>query len=264
MSVIAHSGLQLAYRSTGDGPPLVLVHGAGHDGRIWQPQVRELSRDFTVIAWDEPGAGGSSDVPPGFALRDYAHCLAAVIEDAAREPAHIAGLSWGGTVVLELHRHRPDLFATMVLADTYAGWKGSLPGAEVRARIRGVREMLAAPGPGPVLPDLFAGEPPARFRRLLDEIEANVRPASLRAQLEIMADADLRDALGSITVPVLLIWGDLDARSPLHVAEQMQAGIPHAELVVIEGCGHVSNLERPDAFNDALGRFCRSHPARGG
>jgi pimeloyl-ACP methyl ester carboxylesterase len=68
-----------------------------------------------------------------------------------------------------------------------------------------------------------------------------------------MAAADLRDVLPDITVPTLLVWGERDGRSPLSVARE----IPHAELVVIPGAGHMSNLERPDEFNAAIRTFCR-------
>ena len=139
MEAVRIDGLEVAYRRVGEGPPLVFVHGAAGDGRMWQPQLAALCDAFTVVAWDEPGAGGSSDAPAGFGLTDYARCLAALIDALALGRAHVAGLSWGGTLALELYRRRPELVATLVLADTYAGWKGSLPEDEVRARVAGAR-----------------------------------------------------------------------------------------------------------------------------
>jgi len=263
-SVLAN-GLEMAYERVGAGPPLVFVHGAAEDGRSWQPQVAGLSDEFTVVAWDAPGAGRSADPRTAFGVPDHAHCLAALIEALDLGPAHVAGLSWGGTVALELYRHHPGRVATLVLADTYAGWKGSLPEAEVRARVAGLRRMLDGP-PGefdPTLPGLFAGDPPAEFAPLLDALAADVRPATLAAQLLAMAETDQRDLLPRVAVPTLLLWGELDARSPLSVAHQFAQAIPHAELVVIPGCGHVSNLERPEQFNDAVRAFCRAHPPHG-
>ena len=75
-----------------------------------------------------------------------------------------------------------------------------------------------------------------------------------------MGEADQRDVLPTIDVPTLLLWGELDVRSPLTVARQFADAIPHAELVVIPGAGHASNLERPGEFNDAVRVFCRAHP----
>jgi pimeloyl-ACP methyl ester carboxylesterase len=255
------SGLDIAYERAGEGPPLVFVHGAAQDGRVWGPQLAALADEFTVVAWDEPGAGRSSDVPADFGLPDYANCLAAVIEALALGPTHLAGLSWGGTVVQELYRHHPRLVATLILVDTYAGWKGSLPDEEVRARVAGMREMLAAPAGefDPTLPGLFARDPPAEFAPLLEEIAADVRPGSLATQLSVMAEADQRDLLPGIAAPTLLVWGELDARSPLSVARQFEQAIPDTELVVIPGSGHLSNLERPEQVNQAVREFCRAH-----
>jgi pimeloyl-ACP methyl ester carboxylesterase len=255
---IRAAGLDVAYDRAGSGPPLVLVHGAAGDAREWRLQIAGLSDDFTVIAWDEPGAGRSSDVPADFGLAGYAIALAGLVETLGA-PAHVCGLSWGGTVTLELYRRRPDLVATLVLADTYAGWKGSLPEHELRARVAGAERMLAAPAAmfRPTFPGLFAGEPPRDVIELLDAIAADVRPESVRVAVSAMAEADLRDVLPGIAVPTLLVWGELDARSSLSVAREFARAIPHAELVVIPGAGHMSNFERPDEFNAAVRDFCR-------
>lgn len=261
VEVVRANELEIAYERVGKGQPLVFVHGAAEDHRVWQPQLAGLADEFTVVAWDEPGAGGSSDLPTDFGLADYADCLAALVETLALGPAHVAGLSWGGTVVQELYRRHPRLVATLILVDTYAGWRGSLPEDEVRARVEGVRQMLAAPADefDPTLPGLFAGEPPAEFVPLLEQMAADVRSDSLGTQLSVMADADQRDLLPRITVPTLLIWGEVDARSPLGVARQFEQAIPDATLVVIGAAGHLSNLERPERFNKAVREFCLAH-----
>ena len=262
MDVVRANGLEIAYERVGEGPPLVFVHGAVADARIWHPQLAALADEFAVVAWDEPGAGRSSDVPAGFRLADYAECLAALIDALDLGPAHVAGLSWGGTVAQELYRHHPELVATLLLVDTYAGWKGSLPEEEVRLRVEGVRRMLAAADHlfDPTLPGLFAGDPPAEFVPLLEEMAADVRPDSMRNALLVMAEADQRDLLPRIAVPTLLIWGELDARSPLSVARHFENAVPNAKLVVIPRAGHVSNLEAPELFNAAVRDFCRNNP----
>lgn len=191
MNAIEAHGLNIAYERVGQGPPLIFIHGAAEDSRIWRPQLDGLADEFTVVAWDEPGAGRSADLPEGFELADFADCLAALIETLALGPAHVAGLSWGGTVVLELHRRHPELVATLIMIDTYAGWKGSLPAEEVRARVAVARQMLTAPPEDfdPTLPGLFASDPPAKFVPLLAAIAADVRPATLGRQLTLMAEA---------------------------------------------------------------------------
>jgi pimeloyl-ACP methyl ester carboxylesterase len=94
VDVIEAFGLNIAYERVGVGPPLIFVHGAAEDSRIWRPQLDGLADEFTVVAWDEPGAGRSSDLPEDVELADVAHCLAALIETLELGPAHVAGLSW--------------------------------------------------------------------------------------------------------------------------------------------------------------------------
>lgn len=184
------------------------------------------------MAWEEPGAGRSSDLPEGFGLAGIAGGLARLIETLGLGPAHVTGMSWGGTVVLELYRRHPGLVATLIMIDTYAGWKGSLPAYEVCERFAGARQMLVSPHEDfdPTFPGLFASDPPAKFVPLLAAIAADVRPATLGHQLDIMAETDLADLLPHISVPTLLIWGQSDARSPLTVARAFEE-LPRAECL---------------------------------
>ena len=87
------NGLRLAYRLAGRGRTVVFVHGGAEDGRVWTPQLDALSDEFSVIAWDEPGAGGSDDVPDGFGLSDYADCLAGMVRALGCSPTAVVGLS---------------------------------------------------------------------------------------------------------------------------------------------------------------------------
>jgi pimeloyl-ACP methyl ester carboxylesterase len=187
------NGINISYRRAGNGPPLMFVHGGAEDGRTWTPQLNALSDEFTVIAWDEPGAGKSSDVPDNFKLSDYADCFAGLITQLNLAPVHLAGLSWGSTVSLELYRRHPHLVRTMILAGAYAGWKGSLGEEEAQSRLAGAREMLNTTDNqfDPTLPGLFAGDPPPNFVALLNAMASDVRPRSLHTVLEIMGKTDL-------------------------------------------------------------------------
>jgi pimeloyl-ACP methyl ester carboxylesterase len=259
MDTVEVNGLRLAYRRAGHGRTVMFVHGGAEDSRTWSPQLEALSDEFTVIAWDEPGAGGSDDVPAEFDLSDYADCLGGMIRALGISPATVVGLSWGTTVILELYRRQPGVVGSIVLADGYAGWRGSLGAEEADARLAGVRAALDGPEAqfDPTLPGLFAGDPPAPFLSLLDAMAGDVRRNSMLTALTAMAKADLTGVLPTIQVPTLLVWGALDVRSPLAVAREFERRIPGAVLTVIPGCGHVSNLEAPRAFNDAVRHFLR-------
>ncbi|MFI5621835.1 alpha/beta fold hydrolase [Nocardioides sp. NPDC051685] len=258
MDVVEIDGSRIAFRRAGNGPAVVFVHGGAEDGRTWSPQLDALADEFTVIAWDEPGAGGSSDVPAGFGLSDYGDSLARFLRALDVAPCTLVGLSWGVTVILELYRRHPGVVGGLVLADGYAGWRGSLGPDEADARLAGLRNQPEGTF-DPTLPGLFAGPPPAEFVPLLEAMSADVRRHSMLTALTAMASADLNDVLGTIAVPTQLIWGALDARSPLSVAHEFERRIPGADLAVIPGCGHVSNLEAPETFNDILRFFLRRH-----
>lgn len=115
----------VAYRRTGEGPPLVLLHGFLCDSRCWRTQFDGLSDEFDIVASDAPGAGYSSDPKDPFTITDWAHCLAGFLDAIGAGPGHVAGLSWGGVLAQEFYRLYPERVTGFVLADTYAGWKGS-------------------------------------------------------------------------------------------------------------------------------------------
>ncbi len=260
MPSVEVAGLEIAYERAGEGPPLVLLHGILSDAREWRPQLEGLSDALDVIAWDEPGAGRSADPPDDLSLAGYADCLAAFVEALGLPATRIGGISWGGVIALELYRRHPECVASLILIDTYAGWKGSLPEAEVEQRLAAALEQASAP-PGefaPSLPGLFAPAAPASLVAELEAIMADARPNGLRGNATAIATCDHRDLLPRIDVPTLLIWGEQDARSPLTVAEQFHDAIPDARLVVIPGAGHVSNLEQPERVNAAIRDFCRN------
>jgi pimeloyl-ACP methyl ester carboxylesterase len=251
METIEVSGLEIAYRRSGDGPPIVFLHGTATDSRVWRTQLDELADGFTVVAWDEPGAGGSSDPPEDFGLARYADALAAFLAALGLGRAHVAGLSWGGVLAQELYRRHPGAVASLILAGTYAGWKGSLSKAEGARRVVTILEQTSVPEEdfAAALHGLFGEHPPAGVVAELDAIMADARAGSVRSTSLALAGDDRRELLSQIEVPTLLIWGESDVRSPLHVADQLRENIPGARLVVIPGAGHVSNMEQPTAFN---------------
>src|SRR5262245_56463314 len=112
------NGLQIAYERAGAGPPLVLLHGALSDHREWRAQLEELTDEFDLIAWDAPGNGKSSDPAPPFDTADWADALAGLLDALGVGPAHVGGLSWGGTLALELYGRHPARVASLILVDT--------------------------------------------------------------------------------------------------------------------------------------------------
>jgi pimeloyl-ACP methyl ester carboxylesterase len=255
------NGLAVAYERTGDGPALVLLHGFTHDSRVWRPQLGGLADQFTVVAWDAPGAGQSSDPPETFGIVDWADCLAEFLDVAGVHDADIVGLSWRGLLAQEFYRRHAARVRSLVLADTYAGWKGSLPEPVPEERLAACLRDASLPPNEFVpkyLPSMFSESPRPEVRDELAHIMADFHPVGFRLMARAVAHADTRYLLPKIHVPSLLIWGDADVRSPMTVAHQMRDAIPGARLAVIAGAGHVSNLEAPAQFNAEVREFCAS------
>jgi pimeloyl-ACP methyl ester carboxylesterase len=147
----------------------------------------------------------------------------------------------------------------LILADTYAGWRGSFGVEIAEERFAGCVHDLSLPDDDFLarwVPQFFTPNAP---RPLLDEAAAIVgdrHPQGFRLMARAVAAADTRDVLTSIDVPTLLLWGAEDARSPVSVARAMHELVPDARLEVIAGAGHVSNMERPEAFNVIVADFC--------
>jgi pimeloyl-ACP methyl ester carboxylesterase len=263
MDRIGVGGRGIAYRRAGGGVPLVFLHGFLCDSRVWRAQLEELAAEFDVVAWDAPGAGRSEDPPPSFAMADWALSLTDFLDALALAPAHIVGLSWGGVLAQELFRLAPERVRTLVLADTYSGWKGSF--GEVMAQRRLARCEHEASLPAEefvrlwvpveffseaVAPDVVAD---------MAEVVRDFHPLGFRLMARSLAETDTTNLLPSIDVPTLLLWGQGDRRSPLEVAAAFDAAIPHAQLHVIPNAGHVSNMERPAEFSSEVRRFARSN-----
>ncbi|WP_181780996.1 alpha/beta fold hydrolase [Pseudonocardia pini] len=260
MHVEVH-GLDIAYERAGTGPPVVLAHGFVGDARSsWGSQIEALADEFTVIAWDAPGAGESSDPPEDFGMVGYADCLAAFLHVLRIERAHLVGLSFGGSLVLATyHRHRSAV-SSLVLVSGYAGWVGSMGADEADRRL--TRSLQASTLPpddfvAAMLPSMFSatagGELVARF---VDSVRG-FRPAGFRA-LARASVADQSHVLPEVDVPMLLLYAEHDVRAPVAIGEAIHAAVPASELVVLAASGHASPVEAPDEVTRELRRFLRS------
>ena len=261
MDEIEVKGLRIAYEQAGEGPLLVLVHGYVGDSRGWRPQIDDLSDEFTVVAWDAPGYGRSSDPPETFRLPEYADCLAGFVEALGLGRPHVLGLSFGGGLALELYRRHPTLPRSLVLASAYAGWAGSLPAAVVDQRLEQALRQSELPPDELVralIPTLLSESAPAELIRELATNISEFHPAGLRATARSFAEADLRDVLPRIDVPTLLLCGEKDTRAPVNVAQDLHSRIPGSRLVVIPGVGHMIHIEAAERFNAEVRSFLRS------
>ncbi len=232
----------------GAGPVLVLLHGAGDSAGTWFKVAPGLAGSYRLVVPDLAGHGGSAPRTGPIDVKDVLDGFEAVLDAVAPDgKAILVGNSLGAWVaMLEAHR-RPGRVARVVCVDGGA-IRGHNLAARVLPRTRAeARESVAQtrdPGSAPV-PDF-----------VLDDI---VRQASRGPLARFAATAATMDRyvldegqVGALVPPVTLIWGRSDRLVPLDYAERMRAALPSAGLVVLERCGHVPQVECPDALLAAL------------
>jgi pimeloyl-ACP methyl ester carboxylesterase len=249
----------VAYRRTGAGAPLVLLHGLS-DGRSWNPQLESLVNEYDVIAWDAPGCGGSDDPTANLRLADYTDAVASLVRVLGVGPVHLAGHSFGAGLAIDVYGRHRQLVRSLVLSGAYAGWRGSLPPAEVEARLdRALAELDRPPAEwvDSYLAGSFGRSVPPETVDAARTVMLDVRPAGAQSMLTAFANADLRAVLPTIAVPTLLIYGAEDVRAPRGVAEALHAEIPGSRLILIPAAGHDVNLEAPQEYDAAVRAFLR-------
>jgi 3-oxoadipate enol-lactonase len=250
--------IELGYDEVGAGNPLLLLHGFPHDRTLWAPQLTGLSRRSRVIAVDLRGFGESSVSPP-FTVDQYADDAAALMDALGIERAIIGGLSMGGYAALAFWRRHRRRVRGLVLADTRAGADSE----EGRAKRREMIALARAEGSDAIARSMLTGMVGKKTRDRHPEIAESVRVMMARASVDgvvgaleaMMTRPDSTPTLPTIDVPVLVVVGADDALTPPKEAATLAAAIRGSTLEVIPRAGHVSNVERPAAFNYVVTDF---------
>jgi 3-oxoadipate enol-lactonase len=253
----------LGYVEAGIGPPVVLVHGMACGWRMWRSQIRALRPHFRTVAYDQRGHGQSSapDDEAAYSQAILADDLAGLIRRQGLAPARVVGLSLGGAVAIELAIRHPELVAALVLAD--AGSGSDDPDAARRlcdawaaaTRAHGIDRlaslMLASP--------FFEHYVARRGRRARCQIELLVRRHPAHGLVHGLTQAIGRRPpvyargaeLARFTQPTLVVCGERDrvCRKP---SDFLARTIPGAELLLLPGLGHMTNLEAPRLFNATI------------
>jgi len=263
--VLALPGARLAYQVTGDGPALVLVHGFGLDMRMWDPQVPDLAARFRVVRYDCRGFGASGPFDPAVG---YTHAgdLLALLDHLAVERAVLAGLSFGGRVVMQAALTAPERVVGLVLLDAVLDggpWDSAsaaaLDAASRQARARGLRAgreawlahpLFAAarqqPDVAGSLAAMVGGYPGQHWIGHDPHRQTGPRPI---------------DALEQLVMPVLVAIGERDVPGFREMAAVLARRIPGAQYHVIADAGHMINMERPAVVNELLARFLDQLPS---
>ena len=262
--VLPLPGAGLAYEVTGDGPAVVLVHGFGLDMRMWEPQAGHLAARYRVVRYDCRGFGASGPFDPAV---PYTHAgdLVALLDHLAIGQAVLAGLSFGGRVVLQAALAAPARVRGLVLLDAVLDgvpWDpesaGALDVLARRVQAGGVPAGRAAWLAHP----LFAA---ARQRpELAGQLAAMVAGYPGQHWLGRDPHRPARppiEALEDVAAPALVVVGDRDVPGFREMSAVLARRIPGAAYHAVAGAGHMVNMERPAAVNELLSRFLAGLPA---
>jgi 3-oxoadipate enol-lactonase len=245
-------------------PTLVLLHAFPLMAEMWAPQLRTMPGDWRALAPDLAGFGESDDREPVVSLDDYAKDVLGMLDALGIRDAVIGGLSMGGYTALALFRLAPGRFRGIVLADTRA--ESDTP--QGRLSRQALLARLDVGGPAAVADEMAPKLLGPTTQRRQPALEAHIRQRILanrpsgiaNAIRRMMARSDSTEVLARITCPALVMVGEEDVLTPPDAARAMHRPIPGATLTLIPGAGHLSNVEQPEAFNEALHGFLRTIP----
>jgi 3-oxoadipate enol-lactonase len=259
MKFVQANGLVIHYLDHGrrDATPLVFINSLGTDFRIWTEVARILAPDFRIVLYDKRGHGLSESGPDKNDMGDYARDLAALLDSVGVGRATIVGLSIGGTIAQEFYRQRPERVGALVLCDTAAkigsdeSWDQRI--AEVE---RGGVEAIA----DSVLERWFTADFRAKRAAELAGIRAMLTRTPKQGYLAAcgaLKRADLRPYAGRIEAPTLCLVGDQDGSTPVSLVKETAALIPASRFEVIEGAGHLPNVEKPRIVAELVAEHAR-------
>lgn len=268
-------GLPIRYLTSGEGPPLLLLHALGESALDWQWVLPGLARTHRVYAPDLPGFGESAKALDDYSSSFFTRFAAAFLDALEVERAAVAGNSLGGLIALRLALSEPSRVEILGLVDS-AGLGREVNHALRLPTLPGQGELAIAWGKTPAgaagrtwmrVPLLFARPdrvPPEwsteqqRITQLPGFLEAVI--SALRAHIDLGGQREvLLDQLHRLQMPTLIIWGESDRIFPKAQAKEAVARLQYGSLELIPDCGHLPHVERPDDFLNAFSPFLTEH-----
>ena len=249
MPHIEVNGTRLHHEDAGTGPALLLLHGWGTSGRVWNSCLPDLVRDHRVVTLDWRGCGRSDHPVEGNTIDGVTADLAALIEALGVKPT-VVGSSIGAVFATELALARPDLVERVVAVDGPGYW----PSTGMLDRIHELRRQLVDDRAGTLagwVPGWFAA---GAARELVDWTIRQLLDSGVYID-ELFTECttyDPRPRLKDLKIPITYLHGELDTQIPLEVPRGCAAETPGARVHVLAGCGHLPHQENPRAFTAAL------------
>jgi 3-oxoadipate enol-lactonase len=258
------NNVNIAYDDHGMGQPIIFLHAFPLNRSMWSGEMAALlpQNRYRLVALDWPGFGESEIANTVSTMEMFADTVAGLMDTLGMQAAILCGLSMGGYAAFAFLRKYPQRVKGLIFADTRPG-EDTPEGKANREHVAQLAETHGTTAIADLqVPKLLADE----TRQNQPEVELRVRQMIDAATVQGIAAAsrgmaqriDANDLLASINCPTQVIVGDMDALTPPNVAQEYASQIPNAQFVVIPHAGHLSNLEQPDAFLQALNSFLQA------
>lgn len=246
---------RLAWREAGNGETVLLLHGLGGSRTAWGPQLEALGARYRVVAWDLPGYGASAPLDGPLTFAALADAVARLLDALSTDRAQVVGLSMGGMIALHTALHHPDRVRSLGLLSTSPafGLDGTRPEDWRAARLAPLDDGRE-PGDDAVDVVRAIAGPGISAAAVADQAAAmgRITGPALRRAIDCLVTHDLRDRLGEITAPALVMTGALDRETPPAYGRALADGLPAATFRIVPGAGHLLPAEAPDVVNAAL------------
>jgi len=247
---------KISYREQGSGDALVFLHGLAGNSRSWTGQFKEFASTNRVLAWDAPGYGGSSVI--GSDINDFADALATLLDTCGIEQIRLTGHSMGGIVAGRFAGRYPQRVRSLVLSCTFVGGlqpKGQPLQENYQSRLDSFDTLSPAEyGAGRAKGMIPAGSigATAETLDLATDIASEINREGLGEAARMISEADNREMLTSLTMPVTVLAGGIDPIVPIEKTQEMLDLIPGSQKAIIENTGHACYLEDAPSYNQAI------------
>jgi 3-oxoadipate enol-lactonase len=257
---LSANGIDINYSIEGEGPWLTMSHSLACNLRMWDEEAKRLSQRYKVLRYDTRGHGGSGAPAGAYTLDLLADDLHGLLQALGVRSTHFVGLSMGGMIGQTFALKYPGMFKSLALCDTTSRYPAEAAGAWVE-RIKTVETQGMEPLVASTLERWFT-EPFRKARpEVVEKVAAMIRATPAPGYVgccHAIPKINLTARLKEIRCPSLVIVGKDDPGTPVAMAEEIHRALPGSKLVIIPSAAHLSNLEQPDAFNQALGEFVDS------
>jgi pimeloyl-ACP methyl ester carboxylesterase len=261
MPYLSVQDLSIHYEIEGNGKPIIILHGMGNNSQSWKKQLAGLSDSNTVIAWDAPGYGKSSD--PKEELTEFwqfADVLKGFIEALNYKSVILLGHSMGSAIALDFCYRFPEMVETLIISDATRG-SASLSMEENQKRLTARLNNINTLGPKEIaakrVKELLSPNPDPEVKKEAERIMSQVRPMGYRSVAFSLFHLNQMNMLSSITTRSLVICGELDKVTPVSESEVFHNQLKNSELVIIPGTGHLCYQEDPNSFNKIVLDFLK-------